>query len=691
MMSSQVMQQAIQLQEHGELAQAEHIILRLLESEPTHAHAWHLLGIIAYQTGKITRAIQCIEQAIVYNPQVAVFHSNLGEMYRITKALTLSIQYGQQAVALDPHAATGWSNLGIAYYDAKDYEQAEVCQQRALAIDPQLSCSLNNLGSIYNALNNTHRAKEYYQAAINVSPNFVDSLNNLAVLLLQEHAWSQAHTYLCRVLSLVPHFADAHCNMGFTLLGLEQLDNAQPYFERALALKPDYAEAYYGCARIHLLRQHFIEAEHAIRKAMRINPQSVEFYQCLASIYHEQDQSIQAIEYLEQALALDDAGAGLYLNQGLIWMDLGDLPRAEAAFSKAAADQQMDTRIGAHYSLVQLRKVTPAHPSTHDLLAITRDLPAVPQNQLAYLYFALGKCYDDMGEWSQAFQFFAQGCRVKRAQITYDAEQQVTLAHKVTQVFTPQLIDSLRPYANPSALPIFIVGMPRAGTSLIEQIISSHPQVHGAGELKYLNDLFDTPFKTNLTAHYYPDNLVHFSPETCQALIKKYLSHLRRFSTDARHITDKMPYNYIALGVIHALLPNATIIHVKRDPMDTCLSCYTKLFTQGQYYSYDLTELGQYYRGYERIMNHWRQLLPDDAWLEIAYEDVVSNLEAEAKRVLDFCGLPWDPGCLEFYRTQRLVRTASFVQVRQPVYTSSIARWRQYQQELAPLIDVLCP
>ena len=685
----EAMQRVSQLQEVGQYAQAENIIQQILEVHPTHAHLWHLFGIIAYQDGKIMTGIERIKQAIAYDSQVSVFHSNLGEMFRLMKAFPMSIQHGQKAVDLDPLSVVGWSNLGIAYYDVKDYEQAQACHHRALAINPQLSCSLNNLGSIYKALNNNQQAMVYYQAAIEASPDFLEPLNNLAAILLHEKAFSQAYSYLNKVISMAPNFVEAHCNMGFTLLGLEKMDNALHYFERALALKPDYAEAYYGVAKIYLLRQHFIEAEHAILKAIRINPRLGDFYQCLASIYHEQGKSAQALEYLEQAFALDNASASLYLNQGSIWMDLGNLSNAEAAFARAAEDDNIENRIGAHYSLIQLRRIKTDNASFNNLLAISRDIQAVPENQLAYLYFALGKCYEDLEEWTQAFRYFSKGCQVKRSQITYNIQQQVSLANEIRQVFTPQVVDSLRNHANPSAFPIFIIGMPRSGTTLIEQIISSHPHVYGAGELKYLNEILDTPFKTTEAIYHYPNNLVHFSPEVLKTIAKKYLAYVQRFSTEVVHVTDKMPYNYMAIGVIHALLPNARIIHVKRNPLDTCLSCYTKLFTNGQYYSYDLTELGHYYRCYEHIMDHWRQLLPDDAWLEIEYETVVGNLEAEAKRLLDFCGLRWDPACLTFYQTNRTVRTASFAQVRQPVYTSSLQRWRRYENELAPLRRVL--
>ena len=228
--------------------------------------------------------------------------------------------------------------------------------------------------------------------------------------------------------------------------------------------------------------------------------------------------------------------------------------------------------------------------------------------------------------------------------------------------------------------------MPRSGTTLVEQILSSHSQVYGAGELKYLGHLIQQPVKHQQTTLCYPENLQLFSPERCHAITTQYLTYLQRFSSGALRITDKMPHNFIAIGLIHALFPKAKIIHVERDPIDTCLSCYTKLFNQGHFYSYDLMELGQYYQCYERIMNHWRHILPSNAWLDIKYETLVHHFEAEAKRLLAFCDVPWEPACLSFFQSKRQVRTASFAQVRQPVYTSSIQRWRLYERQLTPLI-----
>ena len=680
---------AEQLQSEGKLEQAEILLNQIVASNPSHAVALHLSGVIAYQVGKITLAIQLIEQAIQSNSHVALFHSNLGEMHRQLKAIDLGIQCGRQAVTLDPSSANAWSNLGITYYDAKQYEQAKHCHQRALAINPRLSCSLNNLGSIHKTQNDTKLAIEFYQAAISASPHFVEPLNNLGVLYLQKQEFKQAWPYLNQAIVLAPTFADAHCNFGLTLLGLEQSANALMHFEKALQLKPDYAEAYYGCAKVYLHQHNFTESECSIRKAMMLNPEQVEFYQLLADIYHEQGHYTQALMHLDQALAMDPTLSNLYLSKGNVLMGMGEISQAEEQFLKATTNSNLDTRVNAHYSLVQLSKVKPENGSLHALLSVTNDSLALSPNKLEYLYFALGKCYDDTGEWAKAFQYFTEGCRLKRQRITYNITEQIQFTDKLIHCFTQQTIEHLKAFANPSALPVFIVGMPRSGSTLVEQILSEHSHVYGAGELKYLNNLIQFPVKNQLNTLYYPENLLHLSPEICRAITDNYVASLQHHSPKAIRITDKMPYNFIAIGLIHALLPNAKIIHVKRNPIDTCLSCYTKLFTEGQLYSYELTELGQYYQCYERIMNHWRRILPSDAWLDIEYEAMVNSLETEAQRLIEFCDLAWEPACLTFYQSKRQVRTASFVQVRQPIYTSSVERWRRYEQELAPLIKVL--
>lgn len=685
----EAMYTARHLQNEGKLEEAESILHSILKVHPSHAHALHLLGLIAYQVGKINLAVELIDEAIKHNPTVALFHSNLGEMYRKLKVIHLSIQYGQNAITLDPNSVNALSNLGIAYYDAKEYEQALNFHKRALAINPRFNCSLNNMGSIYKIQGKTKQAIEFYEAAIEASPHFVESYYNLGALFLHEQLFTQAIEYLTRAIHLLPTFVQAHCHLGLAWLGLEKCNNAISHFEKALQLNPDNDEVYYGFAKLHLYQHYYREAVHHVHKAISLNPQRIEYYQFLADIYRQQGQYTQALKTIEQAIKMDSTSAYSYLCKGNLFMEWGKTSQAEEEFAKIATNSDPNTRVLAHYSLVQLRKITEDNPSLKDLMCISLNNQALSPSKLEYVYFALGKCYDDMGEGAKAFEYFTEGCRLKRQRITFNIADQVQFTQNIIQCFTKQTVEYLQNFANPSALPIFIVGMPRSGGTLVEQIISSHPQVYGAGELKYLNDLILYPVKNNQKINYYPERISQLSSETWVAIAEKYLSYLRRFSQDAIRVTDKMPYNFLTIGVIHALFPNAKIIHVKRNPLDTCLSCYTKLFTEGQLYSYDLIELGQYYQCYEQIMAHWRQILPAHAWLDIEYESIVNYLEDEVKALITFCDLPWDPACLTFYQSKRQVRTASFLQIRQPVYKTSVERWRRYEQELSPLVNIL--
>ncbi len=260
---------------------------------------------------------------------------------------------------------------------------------------------------------------------------------------------------------------------------------------------------------------------------------------------------------------------------------------------------------------------------------------------------------------------------------------------RVEAVFTPDLIRTRQGTGELSPLPVFIVGMLRAGTTLLEQILASHPQVFGAGELKHFGNAAANIHRTQTYSVEFPEVVSNMSDERFRELGAYYVAVLKRIAPDAVRVVNKMPGNFIHAGLIHLALPNAVIIHAVRDPVDTCVSCFSKLFGEPQNHTYDLAELGRYYRGYQTLMRHWHQVLPHGRILEVHYEDTVADLEGTARRIVAHCGLPWDPRCLEFHRTERPVRTASATQVRQPIYRSAVGRWRPYEPFLGPLLAVL--
>jgi sulfotransferase family protein len=305
------------------------------------------------------------------------------------------------------------------------------------------------------------------------------------------------------------------------------------------------------------------------------------------------------------------------------------------------------------------------------------------------LDFALGKAYSDLKDYPRAFAHLLAGNAAKRATISYDETSIFALFDRIEATFTRELIAKKAGSGDPSSLPIFVIGMPRSGTTLVEQIIASHPMVHGAGELQAFNDVILALRGPNGDAIPYPNFVPSLDASALQQIGARYLSAVRKLAPSGERVTDKMPSNYYFAGLIHLALPNAKIIHTVRNPVDTCLSCFSKLFTAEQNHTYDLAELGRYYKRYERLMAHWRRVLPAQCILDVRYEDVVADLEGQARRIIAYCALPWDERCLSFHKTDRAVRTASASQVRLPIYKGAVGRWRAYEKQLGPLLSAL--
>ena len=321
-----------------------------------------------------------------------------------------------------------------------------------------------------------------------------------------------------------------------------------------------------------------------------------------------------------------------------------------------------------------------------EMLARTQNLDS---NKAHYLHFALAKALEDTGDFARAFQFLKMGNNLKRRQIRYDEPGTLGMLERISKVFDRALLQRLGGQGHPSPTPVFVLGMPRSGSTLIEQILASHPQVHGAGELNHIEKAANMAVPLGGDLIPYPECVAAFDPASLARIGRAYIDSLPAVAQGKIRIIDKAPGNFMHIGLIRLILPNARIIHTTRNPVDTCLSCYSKLFSSGLYFTYDLEELGRFYRGYRKLMSHWRRELPPGAMHEVSYEEVVRDLEGQARRIIDYCGLPWDGRCIEFHKTVRTVKTASAVQVRKPLFNSSIERWRKHASELAPLLREL--
>lgn len=490
-----------------------------------------------------------------------------------------------------------------------------------------------------------------------------------------------------RVLLLRPDLPEPHNNLGVALAGVGRLAEAVAAYRRAIELNPNNAETHANIG--HSLRDLGIyeASEQSFRRAIAIRPNNVEAHSGLGTVLMDLDRPAEAEKSFRHAIALRPDHAGAYNNLGLALKEAGRLDEARSALERAI---QLAPESPSYYdNLGAVRQFVAGDPYLAALDALSRNAAALPIKDRMHLHFARARVLEDIGRPEDGFRELLAGNALKRRQIDYDEATTLARMDRTRELFTPDLVEARKNAGIPSSIPVFIVGMPRSGSTLVEQILASHPHVHGAGELNLFEQATDAVGKQLGGTRSFPDMVPGMSDEDLRTLGALYLDKLLQRAPRARRITDKMPANFMFAGLIHLALPNAAIIHAVRDPLDTCVSCFATHFTRAQPQTYDLAELGRYYRSYRNLMLHWRRVLPTGRILDVHYEELVADLEGVARRMVAHCGLEWDARCLDFHRTERTIRTASAVQVRRPIYRGSVGRWRKYQTFLAPLFDEL--
>jgi tetratricopeptide (TPR) repeat protein len=536
--------------------------------------------------------------------------------------------------------------LGILRCQQHRYEEARSLFVHALQRKPNSAEAHYNLATALEGLKRPEEAVLHYKEALALRPDFYPAHNNLANALKALDRRDEAIGHYRQALAIRPDFAIAHNNLANTLQAMGRREEAETHYRRAIAVKPDYAEAHNNLGNVLRVLGRGEEAVLCYRRALALDPRYLEAHHNLGNALKELGQLEEAASCFKKALEIDPQCVSVYHDLALATKVRGDEPWL-AAMEKLGADSE-----------------------------------ALKPRDRAGLHFALAKAYEDLDRDEEAFDQLLAANRLKRRELAYDEGAVFARFARIKDVVTAELLQNKANRGDPSAAPIFILGMPRSGTTLVEQILASHPDVFGAGEVDDLAQLAE-PLP-------HPEGLTEASAEELRALGAAYVGRLRARAGGALWITDKMPSNFYYVGLIRLALPNARIIHTRRDPLDTCLSCFSKLFVGGaQPFSYDLGELGRYWRQYDALMAHWREVLPEGAMLEVQYEDLVADLETHARRLVAHCGLDWNDACLSFHETRRAVRTASAAQVRRPIYRSAVGRWRIYEKQLAPLIEEL--
>lgn len=669
----------------GRRQPAAELASRVVQAQPRHALAWQLLGIIAHESGNTARGIDLLTKAIQCNPMIGSFYANRAEMQRLAGNLQQAVTDGAQAVRLNPQSATAHSNLGMALYSLGEIDRAEACQKQALQLDAHCLPAMNNLGSILRDRKDRAGAVAMYRQILALNPDFIESANNLGAVLTEMEDPEGALQVLVEVVKARPTYTEAHCNVGNAFLALENFPKAELAFSNVIRIKPDYAEAYEGLARCAQEQHNLARAEQCARKAVTLKPARAAAHALLGQIFSELSFPKLAAAAFEKALVLDPALLSAHLGRGRLLMEQGQMDEAEQSFKQALALDPEN--IAPRLSLTQVQKTKEDDENFMALLALEKTIDEMPETKAMSLHFALGKALEDVKRYDEAFPHYLAGGKLKRKRVQYSADNNTLVAENIRKVFSKDMIDGLRGAGSASDTPIFVLGMPRSGTTLTETIIASHPDVYGAGELPDLLQIAGQPIGTPPEG--YPLNMQRVTAADLTRMGEQYVAQLKKRAPKAKHITDKMPANFLALGLIHLMLPNAKIVHVQRNPIDTCVSAFTKMFHKSQHQSYDLVELGRYYRDYLSVMAHWREVLPAGSFYELSYEKLVTDQEVESRKLIDYCGLSWNDACLSPDKTERNVKTASVTQVRQPVYTSSVERWRVYEKFLGPLLETL--
>lgn len=555
-----------------------------------------------------------------------------------------------KALALQPDYADAHCSLGNSLYAQGKAEEAVECYNTALRLNPDHSEARINLGTALHYLGRSDEAEASYRSSLTQRPAAM-TYYNLANTQFRQGKAAEAIENYEEALEMQPDLFPARNNLGNVMMSLGRFEDAMSHYRQALELKPDFALGHYNMGNILELQGRLEGALASYQEALRHKPGHVKAAAGQASVLEKLGRYQEAIDVLEPLL-----------EQG------GDEPGIAIAF--AALCRHMG-------------RCDEAVAMTKRLLECMDGSVAWRKHEYVALHFCLGRLLDAQGQYDEAFGYYQRGNQLKG--LHFDRQRHERLIDSLITTYSREFVQGAARADLGSDRPVFILGMPRSGTSLVEQIMASHPAVFGGGELQHIPRMAASLPGRLKTETPFPQCVTALTAEVCNQVAQEYLDYLAELSPDARHVTDKMPSNFLYLGLISQLFPRARVIHCVRDPMDTCLSCYFQdLVGTENTYCYDLEDLGVYYRQYQRLMAHWREVL-DIPILEVGYEALVGDQEQQTRALLEFCGLEWDERCLRFNETRRFAATASYDQVRQPLYNQSVERWRHYEAHITPL------
>ncbi len=590
----------------------------------------------------------------------------------------------RQILELDSRHVLALHLLRVIANRNGDAVQERALLDEILTIEPNHAESLNGLASLLRKEGKLDEAIALCERAIIIRSNYANAYNNLGICLLELSRYREAAVALEKTTSLSPNLAAARLNLGYAMKKLGNKAKAAENFQRAVELAPNTVVGLESLGLLLLEQRKREEAAAHFRKLVALRPNSVAAHLLLASALEQHGAAKESMEHVRIGLALEPDSATAHCALGFGLADHGDFAGAIASFERSIELQPIQAN--AYLGLVTSRKMTSKdRPLVEKLNNLLEDSRLIEEDRVQ-LFTALSKIYDDLGDYERAMGAMDEANQLAAAQESPDSLSlsRSDFASRVEleiRTFTPAFFRERGHMGLRTELPLLIVGLPRSGTSLLEQIISSHSQVAAGAELKYWNDL-KTRTAGGLTS-------LTQNPKAALAAAEGYEKLLRSIGPDSLRVTDKFPENVFDLGTIHLLLPNARIIHCRRSPIDNCVSLYLTPFRGKAAAFRSREEILFYYRQYKKLADHWREVLPPDRFFEVDYEEVVADREAITRRVIEFCGLPWEDACLRHEENVRVVHTPSNWQARQAIYGTSVERWRRYEPWLGVLRDLI--
>jgi tetratricopeptide (TPR) repeat protein len=611
-----------------------------------------LLGAALGEQGQFGEAEQILLQVIDLTPTFAKPYEDLGTLLLQQGQAERAIALLEKATRLNPKEESAHFQLGKALAAVGRGQEADAAFERSFALSPTRGMMAH--AAEHHAAGRLEEAERLCRQVLQKEPRHVDALRMLGLIAAASGDLDEAEHLLRQALASAPDHVAAMFELGRVLKELERPDEAIEVYQRLISLQPDNPRAHYRLAGVLAPAALTEQSAAAYRRCLELDPEHAGAWLGLGHMLKTLGQQSEGITAYKHCLEIEP-------EFGEAWFSLANLKTYRFEDAEIAEMQQ------------RLQSDTVREASRVNFL------------------FALAKAHEDRRDYDMAWQYYEQGNAKQRQLVSYDPVLTETVNDDLVAYFNADFFGQRQGVGNPDPSPVFIVGMPRSGSTLIEQIIASHSQVEGTSELPYVGRLTKSLNRNRADGMQYPRVLSELEARHFSRLGQNYLdmASMHRVEGTPRFI-DKMPNNFPLVGFIHAILPNAKIIDARRHPLDACTGNLRQLYARGQTFSYDQTDIGEYYLQYQRMMDHWDEVLPGKV-LHVQYEEVVADLETQVRRILDYLELPWEDACLQFHNTDRAVRTASSEQVRQPIYTSGIGFWRHYETRLEELKEVLEP